>query len=205
MFRGLVKLAIVKALQRAYDSNYDGIKPLWAGIAWPEKEEEWPGIIVEFRPDVVRWTGINPDEYRENDDDFTQVRAGHFEGNVDLTILASSTAELDRLWDGLTELIMFGDITAQGSRFHDTINENEYIALTIRTSEVTPAGEQVGRLPWNPDKQSFEASLRLPVVGQFYTDAYTATLLPLSDIQVYPYRGPDEPVPGEDDGDGVWV
>jgi len=175
-------------------------------IEYPEDAIDWPGLFVQFRPSSVSWTGINPDGFTLNDSstEYTKFRRGSFEGYFDLSILALSSQERDRLWDSLVELFLFGRDSPATAPFFDTVNSHDLVALTILETAVEPLGDQSSLgTPWDPNILTYEASLRVNVVGQFWADVYNQKLLPLSAITVRPYVEGQEVFPPNDD-QGIW-
>lgn len=209
MFRGITKLAVVEGLNDAFDSSYPDelITPRYIGVDWPMSSEKWPALLVELDVSKVSWSGIDPDYYEVSahpDFSWEAVRMGLFQGSFAITILALSSGEIDRLWDQVAELFMMGTLTAQGRKFHNKVNDNEYVAMTLQTTQFHPIDSAPGKqVPWDPNALSYEASLSFPVVGQFYSTNYSTDLLSLSGFRVLPYRA-DEDVPLDSDGDGTW-
>lgn len=208
MFLVAVKTILVEALRETLTENYPDLVPRRIDIEYPEDEIDWPALLVQFRPtSAIEWTGINPDYYIEHDTvpkTFTQVREGSFGGSVDLTILATTSQERDRLWDALNGLVLMGDEFQPASPFFKKIEDNDLINLTIQKTQVMPVGDTIGvGTPWDGDLLTYEATLRFNLIGQFWMDIYKQELISVSSIQVRPYLEGEEP-PGENDGEGVW-
>lgn len=213
MFRRAATLILVEAFREVYaDPDFWGTKPNRIDMEYPEASESWPAILVQFRPDKVSLTGINSDEIVAIEDApdkdgyvARHIREGNFSGNVDLTCLALNSQERDRMWDELTELLLMGDLTDPTAALKGKIDEADLIAMTAMTAEVQPVGDSISPgVPWDGEILAYEATLRFAVLGQFYADQYTRRLLPLTDIQVFPYTDIEEP-PYENDGEGAWL
>lgn len=209
MFVKAVKLAFVEAVQAVYEDN-DGapFKPRSVGIEYPEEEIAWPAILIQFRPaGAIQWTGLNPDEVQTIDHpdySFESLRRGQFEGSIDFTILALSSAERDTFWDNLVQMVLMGDLQENTNRFHERITQHDLIGINILPTTVTPVGDSIGPgTPWDPDELTYEATLRVSLVGQFVADIASTKLVALGEIRVYPYTDIDL-VPGEDDNEGDW-
>lgn len=222
MFLTASKTAVVEAMRAVYDAQYLGdISFKSIDIEYPDQEYKWPACLVQMRLDgPVQWTGINPN-HQEVDPitgAFKDIRLGDFRGSFDFTVLALTSQERDRLWDGLVELFLMGDMRSDTDDFLETIDTHDLIRMTAVRDQVQPVGDSIGPgVPWNNTLLAYEATLRVPVIGQFGADVFTRELYPISSITVWPYRQ-DEPVPGEgttppvdsgpgpneEDGLGVW-
>lgn len=219
MFLRAAKVALVEALRATFDVDpdhrlededaaYEGFRPRSVSIEYPEEEMDWPAIFVQFHPEAVSWTGINPDEYLPTMDDdrpWQNIRRGQFEGNFDLMILALTSAERDRMWDELVELVLMGDMRSDTNRFHQALAHHDLISMTIQRAQVRPVGDSVGAgVPWDGNRLAYEATLRLQVTGQFAADAFNRELIAFQAITVHPYSDIEVPY-GEDDGEGPWL
>jgi hypothetical protein len=205
---------MVEALRTAFDDQFPDLKPKSIDIEYPEDEEQWPSILVQFHPSgQVSWTGINPDEFEILDEptdpndpwEVIKFRRGYFEGSYDLTILSQTSQERDRLWDLMVELVLFGRERVPTSRFWSTIDNHDLIAMTLQEPMINPMGDSIGLgTPWSPEDVAYEATLRINCVGEFVSNPYNQTLVRITKVQFFPYTDED-PVPGEGDGLGPWV
>jgi hypothetical protein len=207
VFISATKMACVTALLSLFEETSDSISPRSITVEYPDEELQWPSIFVRFNPQgTVRWTGLNPDEYvtEEGDARWTQLRHGYFEGSYALTILALSSAERDRLYDKLIEVILMGELTEITDTFRQTLMTDNLIGITINPSQVILQGqsESVG-VPWDGDSLAYEATLGFNVVGEFYTDIHAQQLISLSDVQVF-FTDPSEVDTTDTDGHGPW-
>lgn len=205
MFVSAVKLAIVEALRETVlaagftgDARFQSID-----IEYPEQSQQWPSLLVQFHPrGSVSWTGVNPEEFTEAGEletfDWTGITKGYFEGSIDLTVLALTSRERDRLWDALIELLLMGLRNADTEIFFERLNNHDLIDMTVLPSNITPLGDSISPgTPWDPEPLSYEATVRIDVVGQFYASTYDRRLMSISEVHLYPYRDVD-PMPGEE-------
>lgn len=237
MFLTASKTAVVEAMRAVYDDEYAGdIAFQSIDIEYPDQEYKWPACLVQMRLDgPVQWTGINPNHYEFDPGAFNdvnpgsgkhrEIRLGDFRGSFDFTVLSLTSHERDRLWDGLVELFLFGDMRSDTRDFFETIGGDEddplhdLVRMTPIKDQVQPMGDSIGPgVPWDNTLLAYEATLRVPVIGQFAADTFTHELYPVSALSVWPYKS-DDPVPGEGDeppvddgpgpdpkaGIGVWL
>lgn len=224
MFIVAVKTAVTEALravwyqnqnvgQEANDYNTeltenDAPLPRRITIEYPEEAEEWPAILVQFRPTLVEWTGISPDEVIDASKEdggvgldlsdeaetvnpnpaYKLIRQGRFEGSIMLQVLALSSMERDTMWDNLVKIIMMGDKRTVTNSFFVTLGQHDLVGITVMRGSVRPIGDSMGPgTPWDPELLSYEAAIEFDLVGTFYADEYTEDLIPLTAAQVFEY------------------
>lgn len=235
MFITATKIAVVEAFRSIWFENQnvgqenfnlqldltpnDAPIPRRVTIEYPEESQNWPFILVQFHPTVVRWTGISPDEIvdaAEDEDSDTpqwrQIRQGYFEGSIQLQIMSETSGERDRIWDNLIGVILMGRKRAATRRFFSTLETDELVGITINESSVDMVGDTISMgTPWDPELLSYEATIAFDVVGTFYADEYAEDLVPLTAARVYNYidfaDNPEasEPPPHDTDGLGTWT
>ena len=194
MFITGVKVALVEALNAAFDAlgarannTTKDLSPKSITIEYPMQEVEWPAIFVQFRPTKVQWSGLFPDEFTTTSGAATGVvsRAGYFEGNIDLQILALRSEERDRLWDGLYNLVLMNPGSPGSAAFYQSLVSNDLIGITLLPSIVNNLGDTVAMgTPFSPEELTYEASIRIPCVGDFYEGKYDYTVPRLTAVTV---------------------
>lgn len=209
MFLDATKLALVEGWRQVFDNDsFPGPKPRKVDIEYPMQEIDWPAVLVQFHPATIEWTGLNPTMYTPITDptfSWEGVRAGHFEGSADFSIMALTSAERDRIYDAMLGVVMMGDMSAVTSPFWQSLNNHDLIAMSFQPSKVQPVSDSIQQgAPWDDRVLIYEGSVRIQVIGEFYADMYTQQLLAISAVESYAYRA-DEPVPLEGDGRGNWV
>jgi len=190
MFITATKTAIVEALiagfqQISSSPSNTGLElvPNSVTIEYPLEEVAWPAIFVQFRPEKVQWTGLMPDQYLPSGADWINYRAGYFEGSIDLQIMAMHSEERDKLWDAITNLVLMGPGSIASDVFYNHIDSNDLVGLTLLPDTVIPLGDTVSPgTPFSPEELTYEASVRIKCVGQFYEDKYNYGLLSISSI-----------------------
>jgi len=190
MFITAVKTAIIEALNAGFsslasspiDTSLD-LTPNSITIEYPLEMVEWPAMFVQFRPSKVQWFGLNPDSYVVSTTGIpisgtsypaTNVtRNGYFEGNIDLQIMAMHSEERDRLFDSVSNLILMGGGSVASTAFYNSIANNDLVGMTILPSTFNILGDSVSAgTPWSPEELTYEASLRISCIGDFYTTKY---------------------------------
>lgn len=190
MFITAVKTAIVEALDAGFaqlssypsDNSLD-LTPNSITIEYPLELIQWPVILVQFRPSKVQWSGLQPDNFTSysggitisgvNYPAHTSDRTGYFEGSIDLQIMAMHSEERDRLWDSLTNLLLMGAGSPASAAFYNSILNSSLVGLTILPDTYITLGDSItSGTPWSPDDITYEASVRINCIGDFYTTKY---------------------------------
>lgn len=233
MFVVATKMAIVEAFRSIWYDNQnvgqenhdlqldltpnDSPIPRRVTIDYPEEEQNWPFILVQVRPTIVRWTGVMPDETfnagTEEVPEWVRIRQGYFEATCMLQIMALSSGERDRIWDNLIKIILMGRKRSATSRFWESIETNGLVGITVNEGQIGMIGDTISMgAPWETGAETltYEASIEFDMVGTFFGDEYNENLVSLRTAQVFEYidigdGAPDnEPPPGENDGQGQW-
>ena len=191
MFVTAVKTAIVEALNAGFsvfntgtpNNNSIDLTPNSITIEYPLEPVQWPAIFVQFRPNKIQWSGINPNLFSPAASGVTisgvtysgttTARTGYFEGNIDLQIMAMHSEERDRLFDSVTNLILMDTVSPASVAFTQSIHNNNIIGMTLRLDMITPLGDSVSAgTPFSQEELTYEASIRIPCIGDFYENKY---------------------------------
>ena len=190
MFVTAVKTAIVEALNAGFqqlasspvNTSLD-LVPNSITINYPLEVIQWPAVLVQFRPGKVQWSGLQPDVYSTDTNGIVingktypadnVTRTGYFEGSIDLQIMAMHSEERDRLWDSITNLILMNGSSPASSAFYNSIYNNDLVGMTLQQDTYTPLGDSItSGTPWSSDDITYEASVRISCIGDFYTSKY---------------------------------
>lgn len=190
MFTTAVKTTIIEALNAGFntlasspiDTSLD-LTPNSITIEYPLELVEWPAIFVQFRPSKIQWSGLNPDAYTAVASGVTVSgvtypgtsvsRSGYFEGSIDLQIMAMHSEERDRLYDSIANLILMGQGSPASTAFINSITNNDLVGMTLLLDTFTPLGDSVSAgTPWSPEELTYEASIRIQCIGDFYETKY---------------------------------
>ena len=190
MFTTAVKTTIVEALNAGFstlasapiDNSLD-LTPNSITIEYPLEMVEWPAMLVQFRPSKIQWSGLSPDTYTTSTSGVTisgvtysgstMTRSGYFEGSIDLQIMAMHSEERDRLMDSITNLILMNGGSPASQAFYSSIYNNTLVGMTLLPSTYTPLGDSISAgTPWSPEELTYEASIRIGCIGDFYETKY---------------------------------
>ena len=199
MFITAVKIALVEALNAGFaalgektNSYTTDLTPNSITIDYPMTEVQWPAIFLQFRPSKVQWSGMWPDELTTRIGAFIDggpavisSRTGYFEGSIDLQILALHSEERDRLWDSIYNLILMNPNSPGSAAFYNSLNNNDLVGITLLPSVVQTMGDTIAPgTPFSPEELTYEASIRIPCVGDFYEGKYDYFLPTISEVTV---------------------
>jgi hypothetical protein len=201
MFITAVKTAIAEALDAGFnainvgtpsDTSID-LTPNSITIEYPLELVAWPTILIHFRATKVQWHGLQPDVYSVAPSGITISgvtysgtnvdRSGYFEGNIDLQIMAMHSEERDRLMDSVANLILMGHGSAASTAFYQSILNNSLVGLTLLPSTYTSLGDSISAgTPWSPEELTYEASMRISCIGDFYATKYDYVIPQITNI-----------------------
>ena len=150
-------------------------------MEYPAKEESYPSIWVQFSLTRLRNAGMGHEHWTDEG----LVREWMYEGRVNFTLLFLSSKERDQMADALITIFAFSrsasSLPTQGvtvqreggfeySDFFSSLDENEYLSMSINAAELRPGGQSVNvGTPWDPDTLVYEDSYSFDVQGQFET------------------------------------
>jgi hypothetical protein len=203
MFTTAVKTTIVEALNAGFsilntgtpsDTSLD-LTPNSITIEYPLEPVQWPSIFVQFRPNKIQWSGINPDTFPISASGIaingvtysglSADRTGYFEGSIDLQIMAMHSEERDRLYDSVTNMILLDKYSPASTAFVQSIYNNSLVGMTLLLDSFTPLGDSVSPgTPWSPEELTYEASIRIRCIGDFYETKYNTLYPPITNIPV---------------------
>ena len=200
MFITAVKTTIVEALDAGFQqlasspvNNSLDLVPNSITINYPLEMVQWPAILVQFRPSKVQWSGLQPDIYTTDSNDImingiaypadSVTRTGYFEGSIDLQIMAMHSEERDRLWDSVTNLILMNGMSPASTAFYNSIYNNDLVGMTLQPDTYTPLGDSItSGTPWSSNDITYEASVRIGCIGDFYTSKYDSQVPQITEV-----------------------
>lgn len=197
MFITAAKIAVVEGITSAFNAigsassnTTKDLVPRSITIEYPVEEIEWPAIYVQFRPTITQYTGLDPGSYDPvyNGNkivSYNNIRHGYFEGSYDLQILAMSSEERDKIWETLINLFLMDTIAPSATALYESISANDLIAIALQKGSVIQVGDTVSPgTPWSPEELTYEATIRIRCIGEFFENKYSQTLLPISAVKV---------------------
>lgn len=211
MFLAETKASFVKGLRDTFDANYPeaDFQGLRVSAEYPVGEQDYPGIWVDFNVVSLRRAGIAHEEYVEVTDPVTLATSTHavqrfrFTGTTQLTVVALTSLERERLFDEVVKVVAFGSTndTERGA-LRDYIENGDLVAMSVDWDEFSVGGmAAVPGTPWGTDEIIYEATITIETIGEFISDPSTASLASLSAVTTFPYKeGDPDPTEG-----GGWV
>lgn len=195
-----VKREIIGALRKAFGDAYPD--PILAGkvsvvAEYPLREVSYPMVVVHFNPGMIQNMGLGHYEIGETDGgEVGLIKRWMFDGSLTLTVYALTPMDRDMVILGLMNMFAFGDQIPGFADFWKEIGDYDFVSLQINTEHIQEGGDQVVSVPWGDDETPvFSDSLTLNVFGEFYTVPTTGELVPISQVNVYPYiHGAPEPL-----------
>ena len=177
-----VKRAVVVALREAFTRtamqiSEDGI---YIDLEYPLKEEQYPGIWVQFSLTKFVRGGIGHETvvFDPGLNQWTPIQVWTFEGRVTLSLVALKNKTRDQIADRIITEIAFsrtpevwvtqpGQDTQQYRSLIAAINDNQYVSITLNTDMVMPGGQnmEIG-VPWQPDTLAYVDSYAFDLIGQ---------------------------------------
>lgn len=176
------KRGVVMALRKTINgSTLSDQGEVRIDMEYPAKEEAYPSIWVQFSLTRLRNAGMGHEHWTDEG----LVREWMYEGRVNFTLLFLSSKERDQMSDALITIFAFSrsasSLPTQGvtvqreggfeySDFFSSLDENEYLSMSINAAELRPGGQSVNvGTPWDPDTLVYEDSYSFDVQGQFET------------------------------------
>lgn len=202
MFITNLKTTLVEAMKRTFDAEYveDDFRNLHVSIEYPMDRQNYPGIWVDFDAEgQLENVGIDHREFAtesEAEGTTRRVMRWRFQGYASFTIVALTSFERDRLFDEVVRIMAFGPESEQTAEFRRFIEDNEFLALNIDFDQIGVAGSSsLPGTPWGTDEVIYEVTVRMECLGEFVSDASSATLVPLGAIVTYPAIEGQDPIP----------
>ena len=193
-----LKSGIVEALRNTFDAQYveQDFRGLLVSIEYPMTQADYPSMWVTYEDEKnIQIAGIGHHEEIIKDGGVGLTTRWRFEGEVTITCVAMTSLEKDRLYDELVRTLAFGRERASTSRFRDTIETNDFIAMNMNFDDLRPSGDAASMgTPWQTDEMIYEKSLSIQVLGEFIGDPETQQLYRLRDYKIRGYeQGTPEP------------
>lgn len=200
MFIYPLKTIVVEAWQATFDADYPeaNFRNISVSLEYPAAKERYPGVWVDFTPtQPVQSAGINHVEFiRDESGAVRQTTKFRYAGTIQMTCVALTSLERDRLVDEVLKVLGFGLLNPQRSAFRTMLTANDLIACDPQWDKfaIGGKGEEQGT-PWGTDEIVYEQTVSMDCTGDFYPDPDTLVLVPLSKIETFPYvQGTTPPV-----------
>ena len=189
MFLVQLKTSITYALRQVFGATYpvDDFRDLPITIEYPYQEQQYPGVWVTYEPiGNISKSGIDNQVYgppelttEANPNNLFRYR---FSGYSMYTIGALTSMQRDRLHDELVRVfLMSGSPQVVGFRQYIENNPYLYMNMDFDTVSVRGMAENPGT-PWGTNDFIYEATLAIETVGEFISDEFFTSLVPLAGI-----------------------
>jgi hypothetical protein len=189
MFLLQLKTAITVALREVFGPQYPvaDFRQLPITIEFPFQEQQYPGVWVTWDPvGTISKGGLDNEVYGPpeltTDDNPNVFFRYRFSGYAMYTVGALTSMQRDRLYDELVRVfLMSGDPNVISYRTY--VEENPYIMMNMDFDTISTRGmaENAGT-PWGTNDFIYEATLAIETVGEFVSDEYFTSLVPLAQI-----------------------
>jgi len=197
-FRVAVIRQVVNALRKTFDNDYPdtSLRNLYIGPDFQYERSKYPAIIIRFEPTTVRNLGMGHYVVDTDNQGFDRIyHQWYFEGSIAFTVWALSSYQRDVLLDNIMDVIAFGRYKTNTSAFYNEIYDDDFITLNMQTEDIRPGTNSTSEVPWQAENEQFyTGSWWTQVTGHFYSDGTTGALVPIRQINAYPYRE-DQAVP----------
>lgn len=189
MFLVQLKTTITQALRTVFNSTYPvaDFQNLPITIEFPFKEQEYPGVWVTWDPvGNVSKGGLDNYVYAPpdatTDDNPNLLYRYRFSGYSMYTIGALTSMQRDRLHDELVRVFLMSG-SPQVQSFREYVEDSPYIFMNMDFDNVSVRGmaENMGT-PWGTNDFIYEATLAIETVGEFISDEFMTSLVPLQTI-----------------------
>lgn len=211
----------MEALKSSFTNHRDEVlRRTNVNIDFPNKQVDFPSIVVRFFGREVFNAGVGHIEWRQVSEDpdlFKLFKHYMYKGDLEFAIYGLSSYDRDLLSDIVVETVTMGDLQAYTKgflkRIYDADPEVDPTALehfiNLNTDRMMEMGETQVPAPWQPeDVMVYQTSYRVNVFGEFY-NRYWETDHPLGLVErvdLYPYIGGQEPMPNPNPDDPApWV
>lgn len=201
MFLVQLKTLVVEAWRATLDADYPEVdfRGVWVSMEYPLAKANYPGVWVDFLPTAdLQTAGIGHAEYVEDATvagRFHRVGRWRYAGVLQMTCVALTSLERDRLVDELVRVMAFGRELPETAVFRTTIETNDLIPCQAQWDKFTlgAKGETPGT-PWGTDEVVYEMTISVDCQGEFVSGGSHGLLIPISSVVVQS-QAPGEPDP----------
>lgn len=189
IYRVPLKTAVTKAVQAGFaavaDPDFSGPNAPLVSIEFPVEQSAYPGVWVQYADNAeISVAGIGHVESTVVDGQLAQCSRWKFSGSVTLTLVALTSWQLDRLFDTFVKIFISSKFNPALAVFRDQIESNQFIGMNANFDDLQPFGDSASKgTPWGTDEVVYETSASFDVIGEFFPDIHTRSLLPLSKVE----------------------
>lgn len=208
-----LKQTMVQAMRSGLAGYQDiSINRTKVDMDYPIDRNDYPAIVVKFYEQKIPNAGVghvemgvDPHSPDPTNPLYIPYHVRLYKGDIAFEIYGLSATDRDIMRDAVVEVVALGSVTTEGVAFQNRIQtligpSSHYI--TLNTDDISGFGETQMIAPWMPeDVLVYQATYRVPVLGQFYSlTPNTPTSYGLiTQINTYPWS----PSAGETQPPGV--
>lgn len=175
------KRALLYAMRSAITgttlSGQQGPGEVHVSMEYPNKQEQYPGIWVQFSLSSLRNAGMGMVQTDRETGDSLQHYT--YTGRVTYVVVAFTNKERDRLAEYLLKALTFSRrvtpnlFTEDGVQetftdLYDYLDQDEHLSMTPNTDTITPMGQSTTfGVPWDPTAVVYEDAYSFDVRGEF--------------------------------------
>lgn len=191
MFLVALKTLLVEAWRATLDDDYPEVdfRGTWVSMEYPLAKANYPGVWVDFLPTAdVQTAGIGHAEYVEDGlvpGQFHRVGRWRYAGVFQMTCVALTSLERDRLVDELVRVMAFGRELSTTEVFRATIETNDLVACQVQWDKFSLGGKaETPGTPWQTDEVVYEMTVSVDCQGEFVSGGTQGLLVPISQVVV---------------------
>ncbi len=177
---------LTKAMRAAFDASFpeEDFRSTPIEVEYPVLSQQYPSIWVDFDPiGPLTPVGIGQIETVSASGGVKNVYRWSFAGSVSYTAVALTSFERARLFDAMVSVIAFRDQNTQYGAFRDTIEQSDLIIVQPNYHQIEQRGFSAAPgTPWGGDEMMYEATISIPVIGEFISQPGSTTLALISKV-----------------------
>lgn len=180
---------LVKAMRTAFDNDFPtaDFRNTPIEIEYPVLSQQYPSIWADFQPvGTLSPVGIGQIEsVAAQGGGVKLVHRWSFAGYATFTAVALTSLERSRLFDAMIAVVAFRDQNPAYGAFRTTIEQDPLIILQPNYHEIDQRGFSASPgTPWGTEEMMYEATIAIPVIGEFVSDPSTMTLVNVSTVGI---------------------
>lgn len=191
MFLVALKTLLVEAWRATLDADYPVVdfRGTWVSMEYPLAKANYPGVWVDFLPSAdVQTAGIGHVEYVEDatlPGQYHRVARWRYAGVFQMTCVALTSLERDRLVDEVVRVMAFGRELATTQAFRSTVETNDLVACQVQWDKFSLGGKgETPGTPWGTDEVVYEMTVSVDCQGEFVSGGTEGLLVPISRVVV---------------------
>lgn len=200
-YKTYLKQALVEAMRAVFENHPDQIlrDHTQVSVDLPTERAAYPAIVIRYYGRNLRNMGVGHIEHIQNPNGQWQpYKHFMYSGDVEFAIYALSSVDRDILADSVAQILSMGDLEYYSNLFGERIYSSDdpnsiFQFININSDEISEFGETQAVAPWMPeDTLVYQTSLRVGLMGEFYSRPLETEYGLVEQVEVYPYFGADQ-------------